>query len=285
LIDPRRLPSTGALWRAFARFPVQVPKSAFTLSDSIDGEPATVIAALPRRPGFRRSFTSQALSRRGARPLLVIHALFARGREGPHAACRLLQPCAIREHDHDRPSSAAPHPRSPAGAAMLSTVIALRRCAELRMAEPTCVSRPVETSRVRGLSETRRSLVGSSHRDRSRWKLCPNPIGSDTSCRRLVTIRRPETSTSSGAFAPATSLPRCPDAHASARPETHCRGLSGIGPPCAPSREGERAPLHPRCLPSSDRPFSGSRPAFHSLSPVCGVAGRRLFDPRPLPCP
>lgn len=60
----------------------KVPRSAFTLLDPIEGEPATVLAALPRRAGFRRSFTRAALSRRQARPLLVIHALFARGERG-----------------------------------------------------------------------------------------------------------------------------------------------------------------------------------------------------------
>jgi hypothetical protein len=158
LFDPRRLPSTGAPWSALARLPSRWCRKALSRSPTpIVSEPATAIAALPRRTGFRRSFAAHALSRCAARPLLVVHALFARGREGPRAACRLLQPFAIREHDHDRPSSTAPHPRSPAGAAMLSALIALRRRAELRMAGPTCVGWPVETSRVRGQLETRRS--------------------------------------------------------------------------------------------------------------------------------
>jgi hypothetical protein len=136
----------------------------------------------------------------------------------------------------------------------LSTGITFRRCGRAADGKLICVSRPVEVPRVRGQLGARRPHVGSSHRDRSRWKLCPNPIVSDTPCRKPVTIRRPETPTSSGAVAPATSLPRCPDARAPARPGVRCRGPFGIGPPHPPSREGERGPLHPRCLPSPDRP-------------------------------
>jgi hypothetical protein len=54
-----------------------------------------------------------------------------------------------------------------------------------------------------------------------------------------------------------------------------------IGPPPAPSREGERVPLHPRCLPSSDSPrVLGFAPASTGCPQPVDSRGRRLFDPR-----
>jgi hypothetical protein len=105
---PRRLPSTDAPWRALSRAPFP-----------IGGEPATVLVALPRTSRLPTLFHLDALARCEARPNLVVHALFAHGRGWPRASCRLLLPHSIREHDHGRPNSAAPHPRSPADVASL----------------------------------------------------------------------------------------------------------------------------------------------------------------------
>lgn len=52
---------------------------------------------------------------------------------------------------------------------------------------PFGVAWPTESSRVRGSAKDPLGpWLGAFHRDRSRWKLRPNPIDSDTSCRRLV---------------------------------------------------------------------------------------------------
>jgi hypothetical protein len=76
-----------------------------------------------------------------------------------------------------------------------------------------------------------------------------------------------------------------PGARAPARPRDRCRGLCRIGPLHPPSREGERGPPHPRCLPSPDRPpFGGLVPTPQPV-PSLWSAARRLFDLRPLPCP
>lgn len=55
--------------------------------------------------------------------------------------------------------------------------------------ERTAGARPVESSRVRGSKARARSsrmISSASHHDRSRRELCPDPIASDTSCRKHV---------------------------------------------------------------------------------------------------
>jgi hypothetical protein len=205
----------------------------------------------------------------------VVHALFARGREWPRAACRLLQPNAIREHDHGRPNSAAPHPRSPAGAAFLptrergacapnpvSSGLAPRTHVHLSVKSGLRMAAPLAWSASRGLEgqgpfgDCSGLSDSSFHRDRSRWKLHPNPVGSDTSCRRLVMIRRPERPASSGVdLPPSTNPPRSPTLARRRVPEPAAADPRRIGPPLTLSREGGRDPPHPRCLPSPDRPF------------------------------
>jgi hypothetical protein len=78
--DPERLSSTGAPKKRRCSRPFR-----------FGGSPPPISRLSHRRSGFRRSFTPPALSRRRARPILVSQRLFVSGREGPRAACRLLQ--------------------------------------------------------------------------------------------------------------------------------------------------------------------------------------------------
>jgi len=80
------------------------PLSRFVLR----GSPSPISRLCHRRFGFRRSFTSPALSCGGARPSLVQLSRGNRdsssqGLGGPRAACRLLQSMTIHEHDHGPP--------------------------------------------------------------------------------------------------------------------------------------------------------------------------------------
>jgi hypothetical protein len=119
---------------------------------------------------------------------------------------------------------------------------------ELRVAKAPFGAQPAEVSRARG--ERGGPREGPSSRDRSRWKLYPNPIGSGTSCRKPVSagswssLRRrcpliERTPTGSPGWAPLSRNPR------------------RSGPPPAPSREEERDPPHPRCLPLIGPPPKG----------------------------
>jgi len=86
------------------------------------------------------------------------------------------------------------------------------------------------------------------HRDRSRWKLCPNPIGSDTPCHKPGSIKAGD---SFIGIAVKLSIPR---------PAGQTPLLQGLtqGPPYALLREEEHAQPHPRCLPSADPPKEAS---------------------------
>jgi len=93
--DPKRLPSTGCS----LVLPLSRP-------DWFGGNPPPVSRFSHRRSGFRRSFASPTLSRGRARPIIVVRRLFVPGREGPRAACRLLQSIrsASTTADHRNPA-------------------------------------------------------------------------------------------------------------------------------------------------------------------------------------
>jgi hypothetical protein len=204
-----------------------------------------------------------------------------RGRTPPVDFCNRYDPRA-------RPRTSELRSTAPAVArwcSSLSAVTTFRRCAELRMARPTFVSRPVENSRVRGLAETRRSLGRLLPPRPLAVKALPQPDRLGHPLSQARDDPPPGDVDVVGSCAPATSLPRCPGAHAPARPGARCRGLRRIGPPCPPSREGDRAPLHPRCLPSPDRPFLGVSSHLPQAVPSLWSVGRRLFDLRPFPGP
>jgi len=129
----------------------------------------------------------------------------------------------------------------------------------LRVADTPFGERPTEISRARGFFLWF-SHISLSARDRSREELYPNPIGSDTSCRKPVSagdwrsLRRR-----------CALVLRCIHrvaelGHASAKP-------SWLGPPHTLPREGQRIPLHPRCLPSISPPSKGC--ALASPAPCC----------------
>jgi hypothetical protein len=251
-------------------FPRQVlPRGSLSRFLWFGGSPPPISRFGHRRSGFRHSFTPPALSREGARPTLVIRRLFASGREGPRAACRLLQ--SIRS---------------------ASTT----RIDEPRMTSPT-VARGCSHSRDHGLSivdlscERRRALRRAASRD---------VTGQGLHQGQLASVRHlPPRSLAVVSFAPTRSA-RTP--HVAARdvrkPEkpasldalsvrharasltstagaiavslgSRFRGPAGTGPPPAFPREGERDPPHPRCLPSLVGPCRGPpRPSPSCPQPV-----------------
>jgi hypothetical protein len=102
---------------------------------------------------------------------------------GPRAARRLLPPIQSTSTAAHRPNSAEHHRRRPRRRSSfscdaLSDVIAKLRMATLlsERSQPRC-----HGSGDSDASDARD--VHFRHRDRSRYRLCPNPIGSDTSCR------------------------------------------------------------------------------------------------------
>jgi len=84
----------------------------------IGWEPVTVRLAWPRGAGFRDPFTTLCSREGWLGSVRAPRALRARTNDAGH---RLSTSAieTIHEHDHECPSSAAPHPQSPAGAAFL----------------------------------------------------------------------------------------------------------------------------------------------------------------------
>ena len=99
---------------------------------------------------------------------------------------------SIREHEqeHESPEPRAPCRWSPTYAALPAGGYAEPgKAASFRLL-PTGAW-PVESSRVRdrGPGAFAPHYLGIAHRDRSQRELCPNPIGPDTSCHKLVTLQ------------------------------------------------------------------------------------------------
>lgn len=99
--------------------------------------------------------------------------LLTRSRNRPHVAHRLLQSSAVHEHNReiDRTSFWQPE-RLPSSVAS-------------GLAPPVAGQGQPRSSRLRGRQPLSRE-AGAFLRDRSRGKLHPNPIRSDTSCRKPV---------------------------------------------------------------------------------------------------
>lgn len=156
-------------------------------------------------------------------------------------------------------------------------------------------ARPVERSRVRGSRPrelTSRIASCTSHRDRSRRELCPNLIGSDTSCRKLVALQAGGSCFAGASFPSALDEPaRRPSAFASARLSDVGQLAAGrhpLGPPLTLLREELRNQPHPRCLPSSDGPVRG-RALSSTICPQpvdYGASASSIFArPQPLTRP
>lgn len=180
---------------------------------------------------------------------------------------------------------------------MTSPAVA-RRCSRSRDRDLSIVALscgwlwfPFETTASRDVmgQGLRRGQLASARRLPSRSlarELCPNPIGSDTSCRRSRRAQAGVACVAEASFRSLLARARL----ASIRPFERDLRLPKIrslavavpwtGPPHAHPREGERDPLHPRCLPSSDSPCRGSpRPPQAVPSLWSGDAGA-FFVPR-----
>lgn len=178
----------------------------------------------------------RSLSRERARPGVVIQELFARGRDGPRAACQLLQSKTIREHNCGRTGLRATSPSVARKRSLLSRYLSLSGSAGVTSHTARasadggeCLSTSRSQPRGHGsgalLIETAvRSRLSAFHDDRSPGKLRPNPIDSDTSCRRLVMSHWTELSQGHRSIARApfgTRLPRRDDF-----------AFAGRSPPC-----------------------------------------------------
>jgi hypothetical protein len=143
---------------------------------------------------------------------------------------------------------------------------------------------------ARGFAEVSLPQLGTSRRDRSRESFAPThsartPLVAARGEHRLelpASRRRP----SGVSWHERAWLRFCPCERDLRLPEPWPAPLRSrfrvlwTGPPLAHPREGERDPLHPRCLPSSDSPCRGSpRPPQAVPSLWSGDAGA-FFVPR-----
>jgi hypothetical protein len=166
--EPRRLPSTSAPPAVLSHHRIWHRPALSRVPAPIVGSPPPESPLCHGRTGFRRSFTSPALSRREARPILVIHALFAHGRDGPHAACRLLQP--LRSASTTTPARTPQH-RTRGRPLVKLALGGHHLSAACRAADGRTHFREPGQSRLHGSEawrRPRRVSRGSSHRDRSR---------------------------------------------------------------------------------------------------------------------
>jgi len=253
-----------------AAFPAQnvfhrqcAPKEAsLSRSARLVGNPPPISRFSHRDSASGASSPPAMLSHRVARPIDVIRRLFARGREGPRAACRLLQP----NRSTTTTGNESFEPRAPRRQSPTDTALPADGYAGPSRTEPPFGSTSLERGQSRGHGPGARDpgavaphCLGASHCDRSRRELCPNPISSDTSCRKLAAPQA-GVSCHAGASFPMrpliTSLP-------GARRSRDLRLLDidplaanrcPLGPPYAPLREEHRAPPHPRCLPPPEPP-------------------------------
>jgi hypothetical protein len=138
-----------------------------------------------RGPGFRRAFATPMLSPGVARPGLALLGSSPWRRDGPNVACRLLQPILDpRARPSDRPNPAHRAHGRPREQLFFEPLPfgSGTDCGWL------CASARQPRRHGPGADSKAFAFVrGSSRRDRSRWELHPNPIGSDTSCREIVT--------------------------------------------------------------------------------------------------
>jgi len=176
--------SKGAASSAQSAFHRQVLPRVRFRGARLGGSPPPVSRLCRRGPGFRRAFAPPMLSPGVARPSLALLGSSPWRQGGPNAACRLLQPISIREHDRRTVRT----PRTAPMVAHERSCFSNRSLAAAERIAGGC-ARGTANQDVTGQGPARGrlpSVHGTSRRDRSRWELHPNPIGSDTSCRGSV---------------------------------------------------------------------------------------------------
>jgi hypothetical protein len=218
----------------------------------------------------------------------VIRRLFAGGRKGPRAACRLLQPNrSTSTTGNESLEPRAPRRWSPTVAALPAGGYAGPSRREPPFGGPVAGARPVESSRVRGLRPgcCRPALPRTP----------PIAIARDGSFAPTRSARTPLVASSRRRrlefpVAPGRSFPRAPflTSLPGVRRLRNVR-LSDIdrlaadrhplGPPHALLREERRVPLHPRCLPSPEPPLR-VEPFRPQAVPNLWTEGWRLFNLR-----
>lgn len=206
--------------------------------------------------------------------MLVVHVLFARGREGPSAACRLLQ--SMRSASTTTVVRTPQHPtRGRPLVELCSRPPAFRRfepaLAELTVDELRMATRgPLRfhsrgQPRGHGPGASIRGFHGLEARLLPSRSLAveaspqPDRLGHLVSQARLDRRLECRRRGMPPSWRPVTSSPdeRRSRAAVSAGPAAAVRRT---GPPPALSREGQRVQPHPRCLPSPDLPLSGLAP-------------------------
>jgi hypothetical protein len=144
--------------------------------------PATDFAVLPPRIGFQRSFALRPHTLGRARPV---------GRSARSSRSGTMGHTLSVDFCHRYGSRAPPRTRrTPQNLTDGCPPVQQSRRLGLSTWASNCgwqhreLVQPAEMSRARGLRPSATRLVfGTRHRDRSRERLRPNPIGSDTSCR------------------------------------------------------------------------------------------------------
>jgi hypothetical protein len=177
--------SKGAASSAQSAFHRQVPPRARFREARLGGSPPPVCRLCHRRAGFRRAF---------APPRSRAGRLDPASDPGAHhpwsrRATRRLSTSAIetiREHDRrnvrtPRTTPAVARVRSCFSDHPLSRAERIAGGRASRRGQPRCHGPGAAARANPPLLST-----GASRRDRSRRELCPNPIGSGTSCRALV---------------------------------------------------------------------------------------------------
>lgn len=243
----------------------ELPTRCIAFTMPLEREPATVPRTSPFAAGFRRSFAlrydeegldsaaSAGSSPAGARchtPLVDI----LQSKRSASTTGESMEPILCARTTNSRPLR-DPQEGSPA---------------PFRAAKPSGHGSGAESTRAFTF------VVSSSRRACARRELCPNPIGSDTSCRGRAT------SLAGGANAISRTHPATSSAFAEpTAPETCFRFVSSRAASRAFPRRNTRfaAPE----VPSVAEPPPWGGPFLHTLSPACGVGAWRLCYLRSFP--
>lgn len=172
-----------------AAFPARSAFHRHVLRLHSQAVPATDLAALPPRSGFRRFFTPPMLSHERARSSSIARAK-GPGSRGPHAACRLLQPIRSSGTTAGPAKPRSPCPGSPPSAASSkpSRQLAPPQQSARTGNQASFEAQPAERSQVRGkvgvsiqhLLLSSRSLV---------MKTYPQPVSARTPfCRKPASV-------------------------------------------------------------------------------------------------